>query len=156
MSRTYRLRNLPSLPGSAKKFVDSRVRAYHKEAEDVYWHKLAHEVLGLPCTVGKRKRRHNYWGKHYDCIPWDYMNHYEKDRLFKQLEDGHVYDVGSIYEHPWVGWGVAQNSLKSYYKKTGSRNARRTTRQKLNHSSYDPDTDFLPTPNDTWSSWDLW
>lgn len=156
MSRTYRLRHLPSLPGTAKKFTDSRVRAYHRQTESKYWKKLAHEIFDYPCVEGKGSSFHSYWGRHYNCIPYKALEYTERQHLFKMLENGHIYAVGSIYEHPWVGWGVAQNPMKNYYKQTGARNARRTTRQKLNHNSYDPDTDFLPTCNDTWSSWDLW
>jgi hypothetical protein len=149
MSRTYRLRHLPTL-GTSKKFIDSRAAAYNELFDNQYSFWFSHVLHDFPC------KGRTYSGN-IDCTycpPWKYPAYVLIRDQVDRFRGARASAVGPIHNHPWVHWGIAQNSNKKDYRVRGNRSARRATRQKMRH--YDPDEDFLPTSKHEWSSWDLW
>lgn len=162
MARTYRLRNLPSLPGTAKRFVDARVRAYEREEDEKIWNKIAHEVYDHPCTVGRRDPNEYYGGyrnSHAGCIPWRVAHRERYYGLYKTLRAQVVYAVEPLYRHPYVGYGLAAVTSKS--KKAHRKEGNRAMRSKVRRMLRDPkswDDDFedkLPARKDMINEWDL-
>lgn len=53
MSRTYRRRHDARYAGTAENYVDSSMVRRSRDAEQAFYARWAHDVLGLPCHVGE-------------------------------------------------------------------------------------------------------
>lgn len=161
MARTYRLRHLPRLPGTANKFVDARVRAYEREEDEKIWKQIAHEIHDYPCTVGKRDPKGYYRNRASceHCIPWRSSSFHRYYGLFKQLRGELIYAADNLVSHPYVGYGLAAVTSRSKvaHRKEGNRAMRSKVRRMLRDpKSWDDDfEDKLPVRKDMINEWDL-
>lgn len=141
MSRTYRIRNLPRLIGTAHKFTDGNGRKFNTKFEEP----LEREAEALfPYPPGKRFSG-SIWRLRYEYV--------------KQNRAQMIAPVANLTNHPWVGWGLITRQ-KAWHKRHGNRKVRRNTRSELKVITRLQDIEdwdgFLPGKNDGWDNWSLW
>ena len=136
MSRTYRIRHLPRVPGGAKHYVDSAVRRAREDYEEKHWGRIAHCILGLPC-LRVEKRQFGFRASEnqhlYACLisqSYDGDSFSEQYYMEKSLEaHGFItYPVSRFIYHPDVGYGLA--NINSKLKKWGRKSIHRALRRK--------------------------
>ena len=116
MSRTFRLRHMPALPGTARKFCDGvGVRSWFQRS----W-AAAREVS---IRLGTPVRHPTGW--HLDCAAST-----EESVLFYQIRSKVVVDVSFPY-HPWAerkSWTRLRTEGKTKARRRMRRDARRSLR----------------------------
>lgn len=157
MSRTYRLRHYPRLPGTAKKFVEGVGYNRHEKDEDKVWEQVS-AVLGTPLRTSHTSRYHK--------VPWSdpdraakvraknevYFSITKEEReLFYTLEKQAVFEVARPWRHPWVGYCCAGRREKTWWKKIFNRLWRHRAKLFFNSRETDFEGDVHPeNPFDYW------
>ncbi len=120
MSRTYRGRHLPVLPGGARK-IQFGVGAFGWKERDKIVEPLVNEILGTPPNKPR-------WSDP------DWRIRYETAR---QIENSIIWPVAD--RHPWMWYMGVDTSTKTWYKRHGNRVMRRHNKGLLKTKTIDDD-----------------
>jgi len=143
MSRTYRLRHCPSLPGTAKHFAFT-ARSKWRRNEEI--------VLAVA-----RKLAPDVFVKIHDepYLPWltgspDRCQNADARSVLDVLEGQIVFPLGSPHCHPWRKRYAINIRAAKFYRKVAHRNIRRIVKYLLNKSPGDVEDRLMPLWYEHW------
>lgn len=147
MSRTYRIRHVPLLPGTAKKYAfgvgnkrNSKTRGY-----------LLKELINILGYEPERSTWYKFWmSSDGTCYFLSRVEH----RLYDKLARSVTYPIGHPASHPWFR-GLGGITCKKYYRVCANRLARHKVKEKLNHNDPDFDGLMLVTSRNFFDTWDF-
>ncbi len=158
MSRSYRLRHVPRLLGTAEQFVDNVGRCRHDPIDDALWGRVAHEILRLPCKEKGQKRSTYRWrdSKHERCCIPEHL-YREAAALFYRLQEDVLYPVSVFHWHPWIRHrNTVGSGVEREYWKEAHRLARHKTKIALRKTIMEGDLCeriFFPVAEDFFDRW---
>lgn len=141
MARTFRIRHLPSLPGTARRFAFTHSNAW-LEKDKLILALVKRLAPGIPVRT------------YYDGRV-AYIQHDDIRGLIETLEKQIVVPLLSPHFHPWIRSRGINLRTARYYRKRAHRTIRHRSKQLLNHSPIDPDELLMPAWHEHWNSWNI-
>lgn len=137
MSRTYRGRHLPVLPGSARK-IQFGVGKFGWKERDKIVEPLVDAVLGKPQSKPS----------------WSSAEWRVRRQVREQIEKSIIWPVARY--HPWMWFMGVDTSCKGWYKRHGNRVMRRHNKGLLKTKTLDEDwTGHFMTYDDAFDLWSI-
>jgi len=147
MARTFRLRHLPSLPGTAKKFAFTHSDAWYERntmileqarrlTPEIFIATYESEQLGRPGRIA-------------------YYQNGDARSVVDTLEGQIVVPLLSPHFHPWRRHYGCNLRIARYYRKMAHRKIRRRAKQLLNHEHGDFDELLMPAWYEHWDRWNI-
>jgi hypothetical protein len=137
MSRTYRGRHLPVIPGSARK-IQFGVGAFGWRQRRKLIDPIVDELTGIKS----------------DGLRWADPGFYIRFELAEQIDRNTVWPVSD--RHPWMWSMGVDTSVKGWYKRRGNRAMRRYNRSVLQAKTIDEDwTGHFMTYDEAFDLWSI-
>ena len=144
MARTFRIRHLPSLPGTARRFAFT-----HSDG----WRQKEKLILALAARLAPQTTvaTHTLFGP----VRIDHTQDGDARSIVDTLEKQVVVPLLSPGSHPWISRYGVNIRIAKYYRRKAHRRIRRKAKHLLNKSGRDFDDMVMPAWYEHWDRWDI-